>query len=208
MWFEKTGGCDGARRYSRICWDSQRAFSFADRFESSITILSTVSFLFFEHFLYIDEHWMESLGCNPNSCALLCFTYVFIRINIFIYIIMCFIVLYICIYTYFPQGVGPERIILCIARCVEVVGAQDGKQIEAVWVSQPVTFARRCGGMLNWFCIVVAGEVPTHVYDYCHFRLKWWRPNFFSWCFGVPKGSSSWITGGLQVQEGMVLINI
>ena len=26
MWFEKTGGCDGARRYSRICWDSQRAF--------------------------------------------------------------------------------------------------------------------------------------------------------------------------------------
>ena len=30
----------------------------------------------------------------------------------------------------FPQGVGPERLILCIARCVEVVGAQDGKQTE------------------------------------------------------------------------------
>ena len=46
--------------------------------------------------------------------------------------------------------------------------------------------------------------ITTVILD--HFRLKWWRPNFFSQSFGVPKGSSSWITGGLQVQKAMVLI--
>ena len=25
-------------------------------------------------------------------------------------------------------------------------------------------------------CIGIADEVPTHVYNYCHFRLKWWSP--------------------------------
>ena len=56
----------------------------------------------------------------------------------------------------------------------------------------------------------MANEVPTHVYNYWHFRSfgveMMTAQLFFRSLLGFPKGSSSWITGGLQVQKAMVLI--